>query len=56
MAPDVWETVAVTPSEPLAPWPEGQVGVLLLPSVHTVGAVWAMYSVKAPVVPELSER
>src|SRR5271169_39582 len=56
MAPGVCDTVAVTPSDPFAPCPEGHVGVLLLPRVHVVGDVLDMYRVNAAVVPELSDR
>src|SRR3954466_8092988 len=56
MAPWVCFTAAVTPSEPLAPWPVGHGTSLPVPAVHTVGATVLRYSVKAAVVPEPSER
>src|SRR5947207_6566475 len=56
MAPAVCLTWAVTPSEPLAPWPVGQGTSLAAPAVHTVGATAVRYDVRALVVPEPSER
>src|SRR6266550_7619370 len=56
MAPWVCFTAAVTPSEPLAPWPVGHGTSLPDPTVHTVGATVFRYSVNAAVVPDPSER
>src|SRR5438270_9376892 len=56
MAPTVCFTAAVTPSEPLAPWPVGHGTSLAAPALQTVGATAARYPVNAAVVPEPSER
>src|SRR5687768_15461749 len=56
MAPSVCLTAAVTPSEPLAPWPVGHGTSLPAPAFHVSGATAARYLVKASVVPEPSER
>src|SRR5439155_25817446 len=56
MAPSVCFTAAVTPSEPLAPWPVGHGTSLAAPNVHTDPAAAVRYDVNAAVVPEPSER
>src|SRR5207249_1355822 len=56
MAPSVCFTAAVTPSEPLAPWPVGHGTSLAAPNVHTEPAAAVRYDVNAAVVPEPSER
>src|SRR4051812_25216440 len=56
MAPDACFTAAVTPSEPLAPWPVGHGTSLAAPAFHTFGDAAVRYPVKAAVVPEPSER
>src|SRR4051794_21381863 len=56
MAPAVCLTAAVTPSDPLAPWPVGHGTSLAAPAVQTAGATAVRYPVKAAVVPEPSER
>ena len=49
-------TWAVTPSEPLAPWPAGHGTSLPAPAVQIVGATAVRYEVRALVVPDPSER
>src|SRR5215471_17781380 len=56
MAPSVCFTAAVTPSEPLAPWPVGHGTSLPAPAFQIVGATAVRYDVNALVVPEPSER
>src|SRR5881397_3461705 len=49
-------TAPVTPSEPLALWPPGQVSVSLTPSFQSALAFASRYPAKIFVVPDLSLR
>src|SRR5581483_2296859 len=56
MAPSVCFTAALTPSDPLAPWPVGHGTSLPAPAFQIVGDTAVRYEVNAFVVPEPSER